>query len=128
MVKKGALFFFLAFVVVHCAEADDVYKKCGANVACIEQQIMGAIDEVDQDERLAVLGDAIVIEKSKEARSYGDKKPSSNVIDRILRYVDEHQLKVNFPMNFEAAERAISGKCCGRLEAVHLVALTFNDN
>lgn len=101
----------LKTVVLICAfaicsiRAEELYEKCGDSYQCAEQEIIKVVNEFDKPET-TVLGDAVVIEKSQNVSTA--PRSAENLVDRIARYVQEHQLRIKFPA--DSARQLFSGK------------------
>lgn len=107
MLKKVFLLAVLALMGVSAENGE--FNKCGYNIQCAEEELMKVIDELDKMKKLEVLGDAVVIQRSNGSLEKGAGR-SMDVLDRVLKYVGEHELKINLPMNLEAARGLVSGE------------------
>lgn len=101
----------LKSVVLICAiaicsiRAKELYEKCGDSYRCAEQEIIKVVDDFDKPE-MPILGSAVVIEKNLNVSTV--PRSTESLIDRIIRYIEEHQLTIKFPA--ESARKVFSGK------------------
>lgn len=93
------------FAIAICSiRAEELYKKCGDSYQCAEQEIIKVVDEFDKPE-MPILGDAVVIEKNLNVTTA--PRSTENLVDRIARYVQEHELRIKFPA--DSARQLFSG-------------------
>lgn len=104
MLKSALVISVLAIFTVRATE--DLYAKCGDSYQCAEQEIVKVVDDFDQPE-MAILGDAVVIEKTVNGSNA--QRSSEDLIDRMVRYIQEHQLRIRFPRDSESARKLLSG-------------------
>ncbi|GJQ85511.1 hypothetical protein Trydic_g23097 [Trypoxylus dichotomus] len=69
-------------------------ESCGDKLTCIEENLIAAVDKLDSQKKISLVDDTIVLEKTKEI-SVGRKK--EDLIDRVMRYLSSHELKMRMP-------------------------------
>lgn len=104
MFKKAVA--VLALLVV--ANCEDLYKKCGDSVDCAEQELIKVVDDYDKEKEVSVLGDTVVLEKV--GNPVQSPRTSEGLTDRLLRYVEDHQIKIKFSEGIEMGRSLVSGK------------------
>lgn len=93
MFKETAV--FLTLIVV--ARCGDPYQTCGDSVECVEEQMVKVVDNLDQHKEVPILGDVVVLEKVAGLKETG--KGSGDLVERLMRYIDEHQITVKMPQS-----------------------------
>lgn len=92
---KGTAVFLVLFALATC---DDPYQKCGDSVECAEEEMVKIVDGLDQQSEVQLLGDSIVLEKVDSAEETG--RNSGDLVERLSRFIEEHQIRVKLPQSF----------------------------
>lgn len=87
---------------------EKVYSECGTNVDCAEQKLVSLIDRVDSNENLDIF-DGVKVVKKLDAK-IDQEVPAGNedLIQRAVRYLGSHELKIEAPKLIENGARALS--------------------
>lgn len=91
----GKTVVILALVVL--GECGDANEKCG-DVGCVEKELVDLVDGLDQKEEIPILGDAVVLERVNGSRGTG--RSDEDLLSRLVRYLEEHELKVKVPERY----------------------------
>lgn len=103
MFKKTAVF----LTVIVLARCGDPYQKCGDSVECVEQEMVKIVDGLDQQKEVSILGDIVVLEKVDGVKETG--KSSGDLVERLMRFIEEHQVRVKLPQSYRQSRSLEEG-------------------
>lgn len=78
--------------------------KCGDSYDCAEKELVGYIEELDNKESVPVIGNLVTLERIGDVQ----RSKTEDVIERSLRFLANHQLKVKMPAR--SSRSLIDGK------------------
>lgn len=103
MFKETAV--FLTLIVV--AQCGDPYQTCGDSAECVEEQMVKVVDDLDQQKEVPILGDVVVLEKVAGLKETG--KSSGDLVERLMRYIEEHQIRLKMPQSYRQSRSLEEG-------------------
>lgn len=105
---KSLLIVFALTALGFCDTKESSLNSCGDNVACVEEKLKEALDEVDKQRNVKVLGDFLILESTgqytRTARS------DDSVTDKILRFLGDKKMKVKIPTSQNDLDKIYEGK------------------
>lgn len=101
---KETVVFFALIILARCG---DPYQKCGDSVECVEEEMVKIVDGLDQRKEVPILGDVVVLEKVNVVKETG--KSSGDLVERLLRYIEEHQIRVKLPKSYSQSRSLVEG-------------------
>ncbi|XP_019870385.1 uncharacterized protein LOC109598924 [Aethina tumida] len=90
MYKKALLIVALAA----CAMSEDVYRKCGDDLSCLESEMIGYVDGLG-DGPVPLLGDYVSLARNEE--TFEAARGGEDFVTRCIRYLANHELKFKLP-------------------------------
>lgn len=95
-------------VSLTCSQSlDSVYNSCGLNINCAEEKLINLIDEYDTRPAVKMLGGVFTIERNMNEIS---APKNEDVLERFMRYISNHDLKINLPDSLQDSRSFVSGK------------------
>lgn len=108
MLRKIASLILIFSVSLTCSQSiDSVYNSCGLNINCAEGKLINLIDEYDTRPAVKILGGVFTIERNRKEIS---AVKNEDVLERVMRYISNHDLKINLPENLGDNRSFASGK------------------
>ncbi|RZC00587.1 DUF1676 domain containing protein [Asbolus verrucosus] len=113
----------LLLISVAIIKSEDVYEKCGDRLQCIEQELVKHVDELDKKPSLPILGDLLVLEKTKE--SDAARTEDDGLVERCVRYLASHELKVKLPDGTRSGRSLVAEARTRKLKKIILPLLVL---
>lgn len=113
---KETIVFFTLIVLATCG--GDPYEKCNDNVECVEKEMVKVVDGLDQQKDVPILGDVVMLEKVEGINGTG-RSISGDLVERLMRYIEEHQIRVKLPQGYRQSRSLEEGKNCLLNSLVH---------
>lgn len=101
---KETVVFVTLFVLANCG---DPYQKCGDSIECVEEEMVKVVDGLDEDKEVSIFGDVVVLEKAEGTTEAG--RNTGNLVDRLIRYIEEHEIRVKLPKNYRQSRSLEEG-------------------
>lgn len=105
MYKKIVVLLALVALGV-CEEVAKDVKDCAKNADCVEKTVVKMIDEMDNQEKVEVLGDFLTVTKTGESAV---ARKDEGAFDRFLRFVSNHNMKIKFPTSEAGVQKLLNG-------------------
>lgn len=106
MYKKLVLI-LMCVTIGFCDDEIDIEKKCGSSIQCVEHEVVRLIDEICHEEKVKILGDFAVLEKNDNIALQA--RTNEGFIDRLIRFISSHQLKLKLPSSEADISQIIQG-------------------
>lgn len=83
--------FFINVALVFSEPTAKDFENCGINFDCAEQKLINLLDSYDSKKNLDIIEGVVTVEKTTDI----EKTPNEKLFDRVRRFIDSHEIKVN---------------------------------